>query len=348
MTKVIVETTYLLGKARGGGVRTYIDSILKEMACDTNVTVHCFDRSVVFGSEENRFILRLLYKTLPGILMRLMRTEIGDVVWCPVSTVYIPRGKAAKKVVTIHDMAPYVIPEAFELARRLRWKWYLHKNLKDATDVIVPTEAVKQDLLRFKRFKARIYVVPHGLNYSEFHFEVVRNKQLLILGELGRKKDTLTVLKAIKSMQGFKLVVVGRMGNLELEGKKLLYNLINEGVVEYHEHLSWRDLKNRYKGSEFLIVSSAYEGFGIPILEGLASGCKVVATDIPAFREVGGDRIRYYQSGDESSLKYAILSYDNSLLESSTEKGTTNTWLLSALTHMKIFCNDTRLNNMHR
>ena len=65
-------------------------------------------------------------------------------------------------------MAPYVIPEAFELARRLRWKWYLHKNLKDATDVIVPTEAVKQDLLRFKRFKARIYVVPHGLNILSF------------------------------------------------------------------------------------------------------------------------------------------------------------------------------------
>ena len=57
-----------------------------------------------------------------------------------------------------------------------------------------------------------------------------------------------------------------------------------------------------------LVCASSQEGFGIPILEGLAAGVPVVAADCPAAREVGGDAVRYYPARDDAALADAVES----------------------------------------
>ena len=66
------------------------------------------------------------------------------------------------------------------------------------------------------------------------------------------------------------------------------------------------DLALAYNGAEALIYPSLYEGFGLPIIEALACGCPVVATDRGPIREIGGPDVIYFDGTSEDSLLSAI------------------------------------------
>src|SRR5262249_43071950 len=63
-------------------------------------------------------------------------------------------------------------------------------------------------------------------------------------------------------------------------------------------HLSRSALAALYHSAELVLVPSEREGFGLPVLEALASGAAVVASDIPPFREVAGDAVTYCPVAD--------------------------------------------------
>ncbi len=61
-----------------------------------------------------------------------------------------------------------------------------------------------------------------------------------------------------------------------------------------------------YRLASGVVCPSLAEGFGLPIIEALAHGCHVIASDIPAHREAGGDRCTYFPPGDVEALSEAI------------------------------------------
>jgi glycosyltransferase involved in cell wall biosynthesis len=69
--------------------------------------------------------------------------------------------------------------------------------------------------------------------------------------------------------------------------------------IIYTGYVSDDDLRALVAGAVAYVFPSLYEGFGIPIEEALAQGTAVLASDIPAFREIGRDRIHYF---DETRL----------------------------------------------
>jgi glycosyltransferase involved in cell wall biosynthesis len=92
------------------------------------------------------------------------------------------------------------------------------------------------------------------------------NARLLVLGIPG--PDTPSILAEVD--------------RLHLDRKVVLLN----GITD--PELRWC-----YRNTLFLFAPSSIEGFGLPVAEALIAGCPVVCSDIPAFREVGGDRCRY-------------------------------------------------------
>jgi glycosyltransferase involved in cell wall biosynthesis len=80
-----------------------------------------------------------------------------------------------------------------------------------------------------------------------------------------------------------------------------------EGSVELIDGVSDGELKWLYVNCEFLIAPSSMEGFGLPIAEGLFCGSRIVCSDIPAFREIGGDTCHYFdlhaQSGSSAIVE---------------------------------------------
>ena len=70
--------------------------------------------------------------------------------------------------------------------------------------------------------------------------------------------------------------------------------------------VSERDATALYVGADLFVFPSRHEGFGIPVLEAMAQGTPVVCSDIPVFREVGGDAARFVPVDDVAALADTI------------------------------------------
>jgi alpha-1,2-rhamnosyltransferase len=67
-----------------------------------------------------------------------------------------------------------------------------------------------------------------------------------------------------------------------------------------------RELADLYRGAAATISASAGEGFGLPVVESLSLGTPVIASDIPAHREIGGAYCRFFPPGDAAALSAAL------------------------------------------
>ncbi|MCL5774752.1 MAG: glycosyltransferase [Patescibacteria group bacterium] len=99
-------------------------------------------------------------------------------------------------------------------------------------------------------------------------------------------------------------VVGGRPFNLrELEEVEKLAMKDRVKILGFVDEI---ELNILYRNCVGFVFPSLYEGFGLPIIEALACGARVLAADIPAFKEVGGSLIDYFNPANEQSLLSAL------------------------------------------
>jgi glycosyltransferase involved in cell wall biosynthesis len=115
-----------------------------------------------------------------------------------------------------------------------------------------------------------------------------RNKNLLFLLQVFER-----LLRTHRIAQHTRLVIVGIPGP---ETNAVLRFLAAAGIADrvlLLNGLSDEELQWCYRNCALLLAPSLIEGFGLPVAEALLAGCRVICSDIPAFREVGGDRCLY-------------------------------------------------------
>ena len=93
----------------------------------------------------------------------------------------------------------------------------------------------------------------------------------------------------------------------------------DEDIV-YTGYVLDADLRALVAGAAAYVFPSLYEGFGIPIEEALAKGTPVLASDIPVFREVGGDRITYFDPRALAPLAETLYTFSIDILSGRREK----------------------------
>jgi len=105
-----------------------------------------------------------------------------------------------------------------------------------------------------------------------------------------------------------KLVVVGIEGPETQRIRHLISDFELGSSVFLLQGLSELELQWCYARCEALVVPSKTEGFGLPVAEALMVGCRVICSDIPALREVGGAHCHYVALGadEEEALATAI------------------------------------------
>ena len=101
-----------------------------------------------------------------------------------------------------------------------------------------------------------------------------------------------------------KLIAVGKPWDCE-EETYIKDNGISKRV-EAISSISDDELSGLYAASEAVVHTSLYEGFGFPIVEAIAKGSKLVASDIPTTREIAGDIPIYFDQNDSTSLIDAL------------------------------------------
>lgn len=132
-----------------------------------------------------------------------------------------------------------------------------------------------------------------------------KNKYLIIIGNLRPHKNMAFAVMALEKVCknfGLSIYIVGDLGNQSMKDSNLLGYIKDKKWIKYLGKISEDQLLSVVKNASLLVAPSLHEGFGLTVLEGMASGVPVLASDIPAHREVGGNAIRYFDPYSATSI----------------------------------------------
>jgi alpha-1,3-rhamnosyl/mannosyltransferase len=241
------------------------------------------DIELVHLSLPGRGRIATLYRDAvwyPRVLPRLAARRGLDVLHCPtfrgpVSAPDVPL------VVTVHDLAVLRHPETFNLWTRRYSRSFVPRVVQAARIVIAVSEFTKRELVELLGTpEEKIRVVPNGVaSVFSPDGDTEPGDYVLAVGTLEPRKNLQALAEAAQQVD-VELRVVGARGwgRIQLDGA---------GVRRVGE-VSDETLAGLYRGARCLVYPSLYEGFGLPVVEAMASGTPVVTSAGGATEEVAG------------------------------------------------------------
>jgi glycosyltransferase involved in cell wall biosynthesis len=265
----------------------------------------------------------------------------------------------APSVVTIHDLSFLVVPQYAHPRLRAYLASAVPRTLQRVAAVITVSEQVRHEIAAFYGISAdRIVAIPHGVEprfrppsaaaiAATLSRHNITIPYFLTVGTIEPRKNHQTLLAAFTAVAAVdpavQLVVVGRPGWLYRGIVQQLQVWERRGRVKWLHALADDDLPALYAGCVALVYPSWYEGFGFPVLEAMACGAPVIASDLPVLRDVAGEAAMYVPASDAEALGAAMqrLLTDQPLRERLRMAGLTRaqqfTWEASATKHLAVY-----------
>jgi glycosyltransferase involved in cell wall biosynthesis len=160
--------------------------------------------------------------------------------------------------------------------------------------IMALSEAQKEEIVRLYNLPpGKIFVVGAGYNDKLFTSNIKpapHPVQLAYVGKLSKAKGVPWFLRALRMIDSpeWQLHIVGSGSGEEKDDCLMLAKKLGERVV-VHGALSQKRLAEIMRHSHIFVLPSFYEGLPLVLLEGLASGCRIIATDLPGVKEILGD-----------------------------------------------------------
>ena len=242
----------------------------------------------------------------------------ADLVYSPDFTA--PPAFGPPRVVTIHDLAFLTHPERTTPALRRYLGGIVPREVTRATHLVAVSEATRAEVVELLAVPpAKVTVVRNGVDRRFLDAETLSAEQrarlklpeayMLMVGTIEPRKNhdaVLRVLDQLTTTLRVPLVIAGRAGwgceatllaakRLERQGKVVLLDYVPE-----------TDLPSLIASAAVLIYPSWTEGFGLPVIEALATGVPVITGTAPALREAGGDLACYVDPGSDEEIRVAI------------------------------------------
>lgn len=297
-------------RQRRGGVSRYFTSLLTEYRADPGLGVEAVtpfryvDNDYLLDLDPGRY-RRTRLALLPAVeRARRVRSEIVHHTWY--ARRFLNVGRGARRITTVHDMIPEVLPAEFgdrnpHLAKR---------EFVAASDaVLCVSDATRRDLLRvYGAPRAAVFVTPLGVSPrftpAARPPEWAPEEYLLFVGDRWGYKNFPTLVEAVATLgrrhRRLCLVCVGGTPFDATETAALARLGLADRVVR--RAVTDAELCGLYAGAVAFVFPSLYEGFGLPILEAFASGCPAVVADTPCFREVADAAALYFPGRDAAAL----------------------------------------------
>lgn len=220
-------------------------------------------------------------------LPRLVRRLGADVLHSPVSAVPLACTKPC--IATLHDV-PWLDRDSCE-TRPWRTRAAVAWSLRKASRVLTPSVFTKEAALRLRVAAKKLVVVP---NATELPADAPqcepRRGDLLILGDDRPRKNRTRVEAAI---------ALARSRDARVPAPRF--------VGPPHRRVDEPEKVALLRSCRALVSMSTYEGFGLPVLEGLAHGAAVACSDIPPHREIAGDAAVFADPRDLDAMADAIV-----------------------------------------
>ncbi len=229
-------------------------------------------------------------------------------------------------VVTVHDVVPLRHPELFP-ARQVEQQRSQVDALDLATIIITVSAATADDLLHLGIPQEKLVIAPLGASpLSEATSSADRSHPgyLLTVGESAPHKGYELLLRALSRLaDGTRLVMVGPPASDDQRLRALASDLGVAARVSFLGAVTDSVLAGLYADALALCFPSLAEGFGLPVLEAMTAGIPVVASDIPATRELAGGAAMYVGSRDGGAWADALeaLALDSRLRAALSRQG---------------------------
>ncbi|MET3028182.1 glycosyltransferase [Flavobacterium sp. UW10123] len=184
---------------------------------------------------------------------------------------------------------------------------------KKLDKIICITDGVKKNLETHLKFEKGISVINNGINTNQFE-AVIKNEtfnffkkedfKLIQVSSFRKQKDQVTLIRSLRHLpNNVKLILVGE-GDLIDKNKKLTEELgLHDRVVFLGNRF---DIPELLQYSDVVVLSSEYEGFGLAIVEGMASGKPVIASNIDGVKEIVEGYGLLFEKGNDEELAQLI------------------------------------------
>lgn len=261
--------------------------------------------------------------------------------------VTLPIIKSQKRVITVHDLTPLVFPKHFPAGIKGNISWQIQRfNLQTSDAIIADSVASQRDIRRIVGLGEEKVSVAYlaaadeftRLNSNETRIREIKQKYnlpkefVLYVGDVTWNKNVPRLIEAVKEID-VPLVMVGKA---LVEKNFDPTNVWNHDLVKAHAlidkddnkiirlgFIPTEDVVALFNSATVFAFPSIYEGFGLPVLEAMQSGCPVVTSKGGSLAEVAGNSAEFVDCYDIKSIAHGIKKVfsDDKLQDDLRKKG---------------------------
>lgn len=351
---------HLCYKEKYGGVSRYFTELIKRIPGDNRSLIVKFSNNEYLKELNDinyiNFLPKLNFRGKPRLI-----GELGKLFSLPAirkgrydiyhPTHYDCYGLDAvpdhvKTVATIHDMNFFVIPEYYP--ESLPNKVFQERMTKSVDHIITISQNTKSDIIKTWDIpEEKISVIYHGIDKKWVeHIPKIqfRDHFFLFVGRRSKYKNFELALHAFASLKKryktIKLYCTG--SDLTSNERRIIHDLgVTNDVVAIQA--SNETLINLYRQAIGFIFPSQYEGFGLPILEAMASNCPCILSNASCFPEIAEDAALYFDLNNDNELEMnmEMLLIDKELRNNIIHNGNLRvadfSWDKCARQHMEVY-----------
>jgi len=314
----------------GAGTARYVKSLIAALDQESGVTM----RRYSYGGEgQLRKVARdTLWYT--AVLPQKAKRDGVHILHCP--TQRAPFRSSMPLVVTIHDLAVLRHPEAFNRWTRRYSAFALPRVVRTARRIIVGSEFTRAEVSELLSVPAeKMRVIPYGVGEPfSANGPASGGDFVLAVSTLEPRKNLDRLIEGFRraDLRGLELRVVGAPG---WGGVR-----VNGQGVRWLTGIEDDELARLYRGAACVAYVSLYEGFGLPVLEAMASGASVVAPAGPPFQEFARDVAVSVDPRDAGSIAAGLreaVARRSELAPLGPERAREYTWERAAKAHLEAY-----------
>ena len=295
-------------------------------------------------SGENRFVWAFgeLFR-----VARIARRHGADLIHSPATLG--PMRSSMPSVLTMHDMLYWSHPELMSTPFYTGpVKWMERRAAANAARIMTDSKSSAREIEKYLRFDpARLHVVPlAGTPPTGAILERSSQSSNVILATGNRRphKNWAGLIRALPYVEESirpKLIITGSRGDDPL--RAVVEELGMERWVDLRSWVGDEELRDLYASAAVMAMPSFCDGFCLPALEAMGVGLPVMMSDIPVYREVGGDAALYFDPEDHRSIAQAITTVATDpaamqhLSELGRERAARFSWLRTAEASLQVF-----------
>jgi len=362
------------------GTEHYSIEILKALAKIDYKNQYLIYSPKIIDDKLGKLPKNFEYKIMPfpklwtqiRLSWEMMTNNKPDVLFIPSHT--IPFVHPKKTIVTVHDLGFKYYPELYGKTELAYQNFGLNMATKKAAHIITISENTKNDIINFcKVDPKKITVIYHGFNSdlykpfsqieiekktemqekSVFSSEIIKSSPyIFFVGRIEEKKNILGMLKTYAFLRKepkikHKLVLAGKPGfgyDKILEYKNSLPPEIKRDIIELG-YVTDKDLSSWMRNADVFFFPSFFEGFGLPVIEAMACGVPVVASNTTSIPEIAGSAAvlvnpkKYYDMAVALSRVINDKKFRYSLISKGKVRASLFSWEKAAEKTLKVFEN---------